>query len=75
LRFYVTGNGDTGLVVNDPAGEWHCNDDSYGGVNPTITIGGALKGQYDVWVTSYSSDDRLSGTLHVTELESRHPER
>ncbi len=75
LRFYVTGNGDTGLVVNGPAGEWHCNDDSYGGTNPTVTVGGALQGLYDVWVTSYGSDDRLTSTLHITELESNHPKR
>ena len=75
LRFYVTGNGDTGLVVNGPSGGWHCNDDSYGGVNPTVTIGGAQEGLYDIWVTSYSADDRLSSVLHITELESNHPDR
>jgi hypothetical protein len=73
LRFYVTGDGDTGLVIHDPNGGWHCNDDSYGGTDPTVSLNGTGKGQFDVWVTSYSRDDRIQGTLYITELESRHP--
>ncbi len=72
LRFYVEGDGDTGLVVNGPRGGWECNDDSYGGVDPTVTFDSAPSGQYDVWVTSYSSGDNISTTLHVTELD-RYP--
>lgn len=75
LRMYVVGNGDTGLVVHDPGGSWHCSDDSYGGTNPTVDLHNTGKGQYDVWVTSYSSDDRIRGTLYVTELESQHPQK
>lgn len=73
LRIYMVGDGDTGLVINDPSGEWHCNDDSYGGTNPTVTMHSTSSGQYDIWVTSYSSGDNISGTLHITELDSRHP--
>jgi hypothetical protein len=73
LRFYVVGDGDTGLVVNDGSGRWHCNDDSYGGTNPTVTIPSAPQGQYDVWVTSYRSGEQIRATLHVTELENNHP--
>lgn len=73
LRLYVDGNGDTGLVVNAPDGSWHCNDDSYDGLDPTVTFQGAESGQYDVWVTSYSEGENVDGTLSITELEDRHP--
>jgi hypothetical protein len=73
LRFYVDGDGDTGLVINDGSGRWHCNDDSYGGTNPTVTIYDAPSGQYDVWVTSYESGEAVTGKLYITELENRHP--
>jgi hypothetical protein len=69
LRFYNIGNGDTGLVINDASGRWHCNDDSYGGTDPTVTINNAPQGQYDIWVTSYRSNENLSSTLHITELD------
>lgn len=70
LAIYNEGDGDTGLVVNDPNGAWHCDDDSHSGTDPRISLYNAPAGQYDVWVTSYSSGDNISGTLHVTELES-----
>lgn len=69
LRFYNIGNGDTGLVINDANGRWHCNDDSYGGTDPTVTIHDAPQGQYDVWVTSYRSNENISSTLYITELD------
>ena len=75
LRFYVTAqnNGDTTLVINDARGNWHCNDDSHGGLNPTVDISNPPSGQYDIWVGSYSSGENVRTTLHVTELRSRHP--
>lgn len=72
LRFYIIGGGDTGLVINDSNGRWHCNDDSYGTTDPTVTINNAPQGQYDVWVTSYQSGENISSTLYITELD-RHP--
>jgi hypothetical protein len=73
LRFYFVGGGDTTLVVNDAAGQWRCNDDSWGSLNPTVDIAGPPQGQYDIWIGSYRSGENVRGTLHVTELRSRHP--
>jgi hypothetical protein len=69
LRFFVTGNTDTTLVVNASNGRWFCNDDSYGGTNPTVDIFGAGAGQYDVWVGSYSQGNQATAQLHMTELD------
>ncbi len=73
LRFYMEGDGDTALIINAPDGSWHCNDDSYGTVDPTVTFEGALAGQYDVWIASYQSGTNISGTLSITELNSNRP--
>ncbi len=73
LRFYAVGNGDTTLVINDGAGRWHCNDDSWGGTNPTVDIQNPPSGQYDIWVGSYRANENIRTTLNVTELRSNHP--
>lgn len=73
LRFYATSSGDTTLVINDAAGRWHCNDDSHGGLNPTVDITNPPSGRYDVWVGSYRANENLRSTLHTTELRSQHP--
>jgi hypothetical protein len=43
---------DTTLVVNDPNGTWHCVDDVLG-INPVLSFGSAMSGQWDVWVGTY----------------------
>ncbi|HJL19265.1 MAG TPA: hypothetical protein RMH99_26610 [Sandaracinaceae bacterium LLY-WYZ-13_1] len=73
LRFYATASGDTTLVINDARGRWHCNDDSHGGLNPTVDISNPPSGQYDIWIGSYRASENIRATLHVTELRSNHP--
>lgn len=68
LRFFVEGDGDTGLIVAAPGKQFLCNDDSEG-LDPMVTFDGAQAGQYNVWVSSYSSGDNISSTLYVTELD------
>lgn len=69
LRFYFQGSGDTALVINDPNGNWRCNDDT-AGLNPQVDFPNPRNGQYDVWVSSYESGTNIQGTLFVTELRS-----
>ncbi len=73
VRFYFIGGGDTTLVINDAAGRWHCNDDSFGGLNPTVDISHPASGQYDIWVGSYRAGQNVRGNLYVTELRNNHP--
>ena len=68
LAIYNEGKGDTGLIINDASGDWHCDDDSHTGTNPMVSIYNAQPGQYDIWVSSYSASDQISGTLYFTEL-------
>ena len=63
---------DATLVINDGQGNWHCNDDA-SGLNPVVDIANAVPGQYDIWIGSYNSTDRIPGQLLVTELEEVMP--
>lgn len=79
FRFYfVTDNAsaDTTLIINDPNGTWHCNDDAGLGVNwrnPMIDFTPGIWGVYDVWIGSLNSGQGWSGTLYVTELGGNTP--
>jgi S1-C subfamily serine protease len=55
LGFYVVGDTDTTLVINDPSGRWFCNDDfgDRGGVNPGVVFDNPAAGNYDIWVGAY----------------------
>jgi serine/threonine protein kinase len=78
LRFFFLPDQDgedTALVVNAPDGSWHCNDDSFDTLNPTVEFSDSASGQYDIWVTTYGTQGEfLPGTLHITELSSNTPE-
>ncbi len=80
LRFYATVAAaapatatDVTLLINDANNQWHCNDDSYGGANPTVNIPNAGPGQYDIWVGSYNAGTRARASLQITELDANHP--
>jgi hypothetical protein len=76
LRFYFVADdpgADTVMVINDPNGDWWCEDDTYGTLNPTIDFITALDGVYDIWVGTYESGDLVPGTLAITEVDANHP--
>ncbi len=73
LRFYFVGSGDATLVVNDPLADWHCGDDSFGTINPTVDFASPGSGTYDIWIGSYASGSFPTGTLYITELPGNHP--
>ena len=59
------------MIVNDPSGNWHCNDDfdSAGGTNPGVVFSQPVAGIYDIWVGTYSEGEAFeSANLHITEL-------
>ncbi|MBR9826525.1 MAG: peptidase S1 [Alphaproteobacteria bacterium] len=62
---------DTTLLVNDPNGNWHCNDDGGNqGLNPALTFYNAMSGTYDIWIGSYSQGNNANATLSISELYS-----
>lgn len=74
LRIYVEGDADTTLLINQPDGQWLCNDDrSDGDLNPEIIFANPMAGQYDIWVGTFDDVETLGDfpdvTLYVSELE------
>jgi len=80
LRFYVLtqNNSDATLVINEPGGQWRCNDDHHregwgNNLMPTVDFTNPPAGRYDIWVGTYDSSSHNPAILHVTELDSNHP--
>ncbi|MFK7986161.1 MAG: hypothetical protein AB8I08_09020 [Sandaracinaceae bacterium] len=75
LRFAFRANNpgeDATIIVNDGAGNWHCNDDAVG-LNPMVDLADAPPGHYDIWIGSYASGENVQGQLLVTELQNVTP--
>lgn len=70
LIISVNSSADTTLLVNDPNGNWYCDDDSGNGVNPSLRFSKPASGQYDVWVGTYGSSSTYDATVTVSELYS-----
>ncbi|NKB32599.1 MAG: hypothetical protein GKR91_05825 [Pseudomonadales bacterium] len=70
LGIFVESDVDTTLIVNDPRGNWHCNDDAAMLIdaNPGIMFNTPISGNYNIWVGTYREDEASnSTTLVITE--------
>ena len=57
---------DTTLVVNDPEGIWHCDDDSRENGNAEVNLDKPSSGIYDIWVGVFGGGTSAA-TLILTE--------
>jgi len=78
LRFYVTSDADALLLINEPNGQYSCNDDhghsDWGnGLMPAIDYHNPPSGRYDIWIGTYNNTSHQPAVLNITELESNHP--
>ncbi|MDX1688353.1 MAG: hypothetical protein R3248_10250 [Candidatus Promineifilaceae bacterium] len=70
----MTSTADTTLLVRDPRGNYHCNDDwTSGDTDPMLQFNNPRAGTYTIWVGKYFSGT-ASGVLHISEL-NRNPAR
>lgn len=69
LRIFAGSQDDTTLVVNAPDGQWYCDDDSGGGLNPLLDFTSPLSGQYDIWVGHFAAQTTQRATLVITETD------
>ena len=69
LTILVDGSLDTTLIVNDPDGGWHCNDDfsDGSGGNPALVFETPLDGRYDIWVGQFEKVEPTFVNLVITE--------
>ncbi|AKS41590.1 hypothetical protein [Wenzhouxiangella marina] len=69
LIFSVDSSADTTLVINDPNGNWWCDDDGADSpLNPLVRFDDPPSGRYDVWVGTYSAGSGVQATLFVSEI-------
>lgn len=69
LPLYISATSavDVSLVVNSPSGNWFCDDDSAGALNPILELR-ADSGIYDIWVGTVNSDAYTDAVLLISEL-------
>ena len=67
LYVYARSNSDVTLLVNDPAGGWHCSDD-WEGTDPMITFSSPRSGNYNIWVGTFAASSPQEATLYITEI-------
>lgn len=71
LILSAASSSDTTILVNDPNGNWYCNDDGgNAGLNPSLTFGNPTSGTYDIWIGSYSQGQNAQASLSISELYS-----
>ncbi|MBU8545654.1 MULTISPECIES: hypothetical protein [Roseomonadaceae] len=67
LFISVVATVDTTLVINDSAGNWHCNDD-LDGVNPGIVLRSPQSGNYNIWIGTFERGAPQRATLRISEI-------
>jgi hypothetical protein len=70
LIISVAAQTDTTLVVRSASGDWHCDDDSGEGLNPSIRFDTPRSGLYDIWVGAHQDSTLEDATLSISELYS-----
>lgn len=70
LYLQVEAEEDTTLIVFDPQGDWHCNDDALDR-NPLLVFDEPVSGNYNVWVGVFGSSQTAPANLHIRETDPR----
>mgnify|MGYP000899891616 CR=1 FL=1 len=68
LVFTFASRADTVLVINAPDGNWYCDDDSNGNLDPRVTFNSPQAGIYDIFVGTLDGE-MANGTLSITEID------
>jgi hypothetical protein len=55
LEFTSDSSADTTLLIRDPGGNWFCDDDSGGNLNPMLRLNGSQGGLYMIWVGTFEA--------------------
>lgn len=59
---------DATLLVNTPDGQWLCDDDSAGDLNPEIRFDRPMSGVYDIWVGVFEGGT-AEAVLSISEID------
>lgn len=69
LYVYAESDIDTMLLISTPSGEFLCDDDSHGGLDPRIHIEDPESGRYIIFVGGYTQNEYREATVYFTELD------
>jgi len=72
LGVFALSDLDITMAINDPAGDWHCNDDSLylSGTNSGIQFNDPQSGDYQIWIGSYEGGaESITTMLAITEVD------
>jgi hypothetical protein len=71
LYIRAVSSADNTLLVRDPSGGWHCDDDSGDGLNAQLRFSAPQSGLYTIWVGAYGSHSAYEpGRIEISELSS-----
>ncbi len=70
LRILFVGRDDTTLTIQDPAGNWLCNDNSFNSFHPSVDIPNPAAGAYNLWIGSVDpTNDYIGGTIYISQTD------
>lgn len=69
LIITVESDVDTTLIINTPNGNWLCDDDGGGDLDPEVKLSKPQSGQYDIWVGTYNNSSVETAILKFSEVE------
>jgi serine protease Do len=70
LYISAVSQADTTIVINDPQGRWHCNDD-FEGLNPGVVFQQPLHGNYNIWIGTLAGGPTQRATVRISEILPR----
>ena len=73
LYISVSSDADTTLVVSDPDGNWYCDDDSGGALDPRLWWETPPDGQYDIWIGTYENTELNDAELRISDIDPSSP--
>ncbi|MBV6656356.1 MAG: hypothetical protein KI785_01180 [Devosiaceae bacterium] len=67
LSFVIRSNADTVLLINDPYGNWHFDDDGGQDLGAFLKFSNAPGGQWDIWIGSFNQARGIPAALEISE--------
>jgi hypothetical protein len=71
LPLYIgaVSDADTTILVRAPNGQWSCDDDGGGNLNPLVSWTNPQSGRYQIWVGRFGvQNETAAATLHISEI-------
>ncbi len=69
LYIGAVSDADTTIVVRAPNGQWSCDDDGGGNLNPLVSWTTPQSGRYQIWVGRFGiQNETAAATLHISEV-------